>query len=219
MTLKEYLGDWWPLFDEKELNVVVGKLQRMTNYTPSLKEIFTAFKVCPRNKCKVVILGQDPYPQPGIATGIAFANKEGTVELSPSLNIIKNAACLLENPKDIRIFDPTLVSIANQGVLFLNTALTVEVNNPGSHQLLWYAFIRKFLVNLSEYEPGLIYLLLGSTARGFKPFINSSNHIIECNHPSYYARTDTRMPDVFTEVNKVLEWQYGQTIEWFKDTI
>lgn len=219
MTLKEYLGDWWGIIDEEELNVVVHKLSGMNNYTPGLKDIFTAFNVCSRAKCKVVILGQDPYPQPGIATGIAFANKENVKELSPSLNVIKNSIFCLDIPKNVRIFDPTLVTIASQGVLFLNTALTVEIGKPNSHQLLWCNFINKFLRNLSLYEPGLTYVLLGSSAKSFKSCINKSNHIIECNHPSFYARTDTPMPNVFSQVNSILEKQYGQTIQWFKDII
>ena len=123
----------------------------------------------------------------------------------------------MENPNKIRIFDQTLESIARQGVLLLNSALTVEVNNPGSHQLMWSPFMRKFLINISEVETGIIYVLFGNTAKSLKPFIGKYNHIIECIHPAYCARNNLKLPDVFTEVNKLLLYQYGECIHWCEE--
>lgn len=220
MTLEQYLGDWWSIFDHKELDAVLRRcavLYRQKECTPSFKEIFRAFRFCTRKNCKVIILGMDPYPQRGIATGLAFANSKDQKELSPSLKIIKNAILPLDIPRNLCTFDQTLESIAEQGVLWLNTALTTEVGGkPGVHALEWFNFIKTFLQNFGMYETGIVYVFLGNQAKQFKRYVNvSCNDILECAHPSYYARIDTNMPNVFFPVNKILFNRYGQTIKWF----
>lgn len=219
MTIEEYFGDWWSVINHEELNNVISKLNilyKKKECTPSMDKVFKVFASCSRKNCKVIILGQDPYPQKGVATGLAFANSKDTLELSPSLKILKNTILNLEIPHNLCTFDQTLEDIAQQGVLFLNSALTVEVGNVGSHQLLWRPFIKDFLINLCQVETGLVFVLLGSQAVSFKPYIGKYNTVIECGHPSYYARTNIPMPDVFTEVNKVLEHKYGEHINWYQ---
>lgn len=108
---------------------------------------------------KVVFLGQDPYPQKGVATGILFGNSEDTPEdrLSPSLQIVKEAAINYEIPHNRIEFDNTLESWAKQGILMINTALTCEV---GSHFELWKPFVSKLIHNLSYKNNGIVYLLI-----------------------------------------------------------
>lgn len=220
MTLEQYLGDWWSVMDHQELNATLNRcalLYKQKKCTPTFKEIFRAFRFCTRKNCKVIVLGMDPYTQEGVATGLAFANSKQQQELSPSLNIIKNCLIPLDIPNNLCIFDQTLESIAEQGVLWLNTALTTEVNGkPGVHALEWFNFTRTFLQKFGEVETGIVYVLLGSQARQFKRYINAScNDILECGHPSYYARTDTPMPHIFAPINKILYNRYGQTIKWY----
>ena len=101
MTLDEYFGDWMKVIDRAELNNVmtkVGQEYRRKPLCPAQPDVFRAFELCPLKDLKVVMLGQDPYPQKGVATGILFGNKANVKNISPSLNIIKEAAINFEVP-------------------------------------------------------------------------------------------------------------------------
>ena len=90
MQINEYFGDWLKVIDINELYKVVGVLNPLYKTKPIVPEyhsIFKAFTLCSLKECKIVFLAQDPYPQKGIATGVVFGNKEGTLELSPSLEV------------------------------------------------------------------------------------------------------------------------------------
>lgn len=224
MNLSEYFGDWLKVFDIKELNTAVAKLNVICQnkpIVPAYKDVFKAFTLCSEHDCKVVFLGQDPYPQKGVATGVLFGNKEGTLELSPSLEIIKEAAINNEIPHPPIRFDETLESWARQGILMLNSSLTCEMNKPGSHVMLWRPFISKLLHNLSNSNPGLIYVLFGKQAQTFEPYINKRlNSIIKIHHPSYYARTHTKMPYwVFTELSKQVKYNFGASLKWYEEIL
>lgn len=220
MSFEEYFGGWVKVIDKKELNNVVGQVSliRRDLLCPAYTNIFKAFNLCSYDSLKVVMIGQDPYPQEGVATGILFGNKEGT-ELSPSLKIVKEACINFEIPHNSVIFDPTLEGWAKQGVLMINSALTCEVNKVGSHTMMWRPFMTKLLRNLSEINTGIIYVLFGENAKTLKPYINSkSNIILEEKHPAYYARTESRMPStVFEEVSKLTKEKYNEPIIWFKE--
>ena len=220
MTMEEYFGDWMKVIDKQELIKVINKLNQMANYTPSMKNIFRAFELCKYNDLKVLFLGYDPYPQRGVATGILFGNKKEVSEenLSPSLKIVKEAAIDFEIPHNSIIFDQTLESWAKQGILMINSALTVEIGKIGSHTMLWRGFISKLIKKLSEYNTGIIYVLFGEQAKTFKPYIGKNNIILEERHPAYYARTGSKMPStVFKEVTKLTKEKYGEPITWFME--
>lgn len=221
MTLEEYFGDWLKIIDVPSLNRVLPYLKDLYSNkecTPEYKDIFKAFTLLRFKDLKVVFLGMDPYPQKGVATGILFGNKEGT-SLSPSLDIISDACYRAYNPELPALFDYTMESYGKQGILLLNSALTTEVNNIGSHTMIWRPFISELLKNCSKRETGLIYVLFGKQAQSFKKFINNEfNHIIEVNHPAYYARTGEEMPpDIFKQIDKILIGMYGETIKWFNN--
>lgn len=224
MTIEEYFGDWQKIIDIKELNTVLGKLNKMNSslICPTLNNIFKAFKLCSYKDLKIVMLSQDPYPQKGVATGILFGNKDDVPEdkLSPSLQIIKEAAINYEIPHGIISFDQTLESWAKQGILMINSALTCEINKIGSHTMLWRPFISKLLKNLSKYDTGIIYVLFGQQAQTFEPYINKQlNNIIKVEHPAYFARANKIMPySIFTDINKLLKGKYGTEIEWYQDS-
>lgn len=220
MTFEEYFGGWVRVIDTKELNKVVGQVSLIKRdlLCPAYPDIFKAFNLCPYNNLKVVMIGQDPYPQKDVATGVLFGNKEGT-KLSPSLEIIKEACINFEIPHNSIIFDPTLESWAKQGVLMINSALTCEMNKVGSHTMMWRPFMTKLLKNLSEWQTGIIYVLFGEQAKTLKPYINKNiNIILEEKHPAYYARQEERMPStVFEEVSKLTKEKYGEPIIWFSE--
>lgn len=224
MTLEEYFGRWMRVIDKRELESVLSKLgpeYKRKPICPAQSNVFKAFEVCPYDKLKVVMLGQNPYPQKGVATGILFGNKEGTrdEDLSPSLQIVKEAAINFEIPHNCIIFDPTLESWAKQGILMINSALTVEMNKVGSHVMLWRPFIASLLKKLSENETGIIYVLFGKQAWTFKPYINKQfNTVLEENHPAYFARTGEAMPHtVFEQISKLTKGMYGMPITWYQE--
>ena len=167
------------------------------------------------------MLGQDPYPQKGVATGILFGNNKeiSNENLSPSLKVIKEAAINFEVPHNCIIFDQTLESWARQGILMLNSALTVEMNKVGSHTMLWRPFIAKLLKSLSEYNTAIIYVLFGRQAQSFKPYINDKlNHIIEIEHPAYFARNGTKMPhQLFIDISNKVKELYGVPLKWYEE--
>ena len=225
MTIEEYFGDWMKVLDKTEAMKIMGWLRTVNPSTlcPALPNVFRAFKLCPYNKCRVVFIGQDPYPQKGVATGVLFGNSKNTPEdkLSPSLQVVKESAINYEIPHNPLVFDNTLESWAKQGILMINSALTCEVNRVGSHVNEWRPFVSKLLKNLSTRETGIIYVLFGKQAQTLKPYIDDRyNDIIEVEHPAFFARTNQIMPySVFTRVNDLLYGRYGEKIEWYKEEL
>ena len=222
MTIKEYFEDWSKVIDLKEADRILKSLTlSKQSICPQFKDIFRAFKLCPFKELRVLIIGQDPYPQKGIATGIAFANSPNTQEdsYSPSLEILRESVIDYTIPHRTTIFDPSLEKWESQGVLLLNSALTCQQGRVGSHSLLWRPFIKSLLTNLSKQTCGIVYVLMGTEAQSFEPYINKQfNHIVRIRHPSYYARTKTRMPsELWQEVNNILIGQNGYGIEWYQE--
>ena len=223
MTIEEYFGDWMKVLDKTEAMKIMGWLRTVNPNTlcPALPNVFRAFKLCPYNKCRVVFIGQDPYPQKGVATGVLFGNSKDTPEdkLSPSLQVVKESAINYEIPHNPLVFDNTLESWAKQGILMINSALTCEVNRVGSHVNEWRPFVSKLLKNLSIREAGIIYVLFGRQAQTLKPYIDERyNDIIEIEHPTFFARTNQIMPySVFEKINNLLYFKYREKIEWYKE--
>lgn len=151
---------------------------------PAAGDIFAAFDRTPFDKVKVVILGQDPYHEPGQAHGLCFSVRQGT-PVPPSLvNIIK------EINSDLGISIPSgkgdLSSWADQGVLLLNATLTVRQHQAGSHQRQgWEQFTDAAIQALSRQRKGIVFLLWGSFAISKSALIDSSKHfVLTAPHPS-----------------------------------
>ena len=150
---------------------------------PPAKLVFNAFNLCPFNKVKVVILGQDPYHELGQAMGLSFSVPDG-IMLPPSLqNIYKEIHSDLGKPI------PTsgdLTRWAKQGVLLLNATLTVRAHAANSHQALgWQNFTDAAIAALSNHREHVVFMLWGSFARSKKRLIAANRHfIIESVHPS-----------------------------------
>jgi|AntDeeMinimDraft_5_1070356.scaffolds.fasta_scaffold27040_2 uracil-DNA glycosylase len=144
-------------------------------------EFFRIFKDLQPSNIKVIILGLDPYPQPGVYTGYAFDNANSE-KLSPSLrNIFKEIKKTYPDSNE----DWDLSKWVNQGVFLVNTALSVEAYSPNSHTSLWKPFTIEWIKRLSKYRNDLIWLLWGSKAQEFNKYIDNSSHmIIKTPHPS-----------------------------------
>jgi uracil-DNA glycosylase len=162
-----------------------AKAQGRTIYPPG-SLIFNAFNQTPFERVKVVILGQDPYHNPGQAMGLSFSVPKG-VGTPPSLrNIYKE----IENSLGIPAASHgDLTHWASQGVLLLNAMLTVERNQPGSHQKIgWQHFTDAAIRALSEQREHLVFMLWGNFARKKKELIDTDRHLVlESPHPSPFS--------------------------------
>lgn len=223
MTLNEYFGDWMSVLDKAELSKIMNWLKTCDKslLSPSIQNVFKAFKLCSLHDCKAIFIGQDVYPQKGVATGILFGNSVDTPEdrLSPSLKIIKEACINYEIPHNLITFDNSLESWARQGILMINSALTCSIGLPDSHAHIWRQFMRSFLRNM-RLHPGIIYVLFGSSAKDIGKVIDrTSNDVIEIEHPAFFARNHLKMPySVFTEINDLMYGRYGEKFKWYNES-
>ncbi len=150
---------------------------------PPAAQIFNAFDLCPFDKVKVVIIGQDPYHEPGQAQGLCFSVNDG-ITIPPSLvNIYK------EIKDDLGINPPSTGNLqrwAEQGVLLLNATLTVRIHQAGSHQRRgWETFTDAAIRLLAEQREHIVFILWGSYAQSKAQMIDPSKHLIlKSVHPS-----------------------------------
>ena len=180
---KKRLADEFEKDYFKQLTDFVKQEYRQGTVYPPGPYMFNAFEHCPFDKVKVVILGQDPYHEPGQAHGLCFSVQPG-VQPPPSLqNIFK------ELQSDLGIVPPkdgTLTKWAERGVLMLNTTLTVRRGQANSHKNLgWTTFTDHIIEKLNEHEQPIVFLLWGGNARSKKKLITAPQHLVlESVHPS-----------------------------------
>jgi uracil-DNA glycosylase len=183
-------NDWMePLKDEfkkeyyKNLHKKVLEEYNSREIFPDANDIFNAFHLTPLSKVKVVIIGQDPYHDVGQAHGVCFSVKP-EVDIPPSLvNIFK------ELKDDLGCYIPNngyLVKWARQGVLLLNTVLTVRAHQANSHRGMgWEEFTDAAIKVLNEQDRPIVYILWGKPAQSKKAMLNNPKHLIlEAPHPS-----------------------------------
>ncbi len=186
-------------------------------YPPS-NLIFNAFWQTPFNKVKVIILGQDPYHNPGQAHGLSFSVPAGT-PLPPSLqNIYKEIA---DNMGGTPPASGDLTHWANQGVLLLNAALTVRQNEPASHAKIgWTEFTDAVITTLSEQREGLIFLLWGKFAQDKQQLIDETRHVVlKAAHPSPLSAYKGFLGcKHFSKVNEILTARGEVPIQWIPAT-
>lgn len=180
---------------------------------PPGSQIFRAFDLCPMDRLKVVILGQDPYHGPGQAMGLSFS-VPGNVPAPPSLrNIFKE----IEDDLGIRMSGyPDLSGWAAQGVLLLNSVLTVRASQPTSHgNIGWQRFTDAVIRTISERCEGVVFMLWGNYARSKAPLIDPSrHHILEAAHPSPLARGAFFGCRHFSKANRILQEEGKTPIDW-----
>lgn len=166
----------------KELNHQVGTEYKNNMCEPLFNLIFLAFKKCSLSNLKVIIFGQEPYFQKNQATGLAFACNN---QVAPSLrNIIENVQKNFST--NSKILDKYLLSWAEQGVLLLNSFLTVEVNRPLSHKNInWNYFLENLLSYIIEMKNRIVVFLWGNFAHKLeKNFVNTKFLVLKTTHPS-----------------------------------
>ena len=176
-------------------------------------QIFRAFELTPVDKVKVVILGQDPYHGAGQAMGLSFSVPDG-VKMPPSL---RNIFAEIESEFGIRMSGSTnLEPWARQGVLLLNTVLTVQEGMAASHRNMgWEQFTDAVIRYLSDNCDGIVFLLWGNFARAKKELIDSSKHfVLESAHPSPLARGGFFGCGHFLKTNQILMEQGKTPINW-----
>ena len=150
---------------------------------PKKEFIFSALNNCLPHKIKIVIIGQDPYHKVNQANGLSFSVNKG-IKIPPSLkNIFKELQIDVKKPYPL---NGDLINWSKQGVLLLNSVLTVRENEPGSHKDIgWQIFTDKIISILSKRYKGIIFMLWGTFAKMKKKYINNNEHLIlESGHPS-----------------------------------
>ena len=180
---KTHLADEFGKDYFRQLTEFVRQEYRRTTVYPRGDHIFNAFNHCPFDKVKVVLLGQDPYHEPGQAHGLCFSVQEGNPFPPSLINIFKEIESDLGKPMPQ---SGDLTRWADQGVLLLNATLTVRAHAAGSHQNKgWETFTDAVIARLNADRNHIVYLLWGSYAQKKGAIINASrNLVLKSAHPS-----------------------------------
>ena len=193
------------LKDEKKAGKVI--------YPPG-KLIFNAFECTPFDNVKVVIIGQDPYHNPGQAHGLCFSVPDGVMPPPSLVNIFKE----LNNVLDIPIPKTgNLEKWAKQGVLLLNASLTVQANTPMSHsQLGWHIFTDEVIKQISKDKEHVVFLLWGKFAQNKETLIDASKHkVLKAAHPSPLSAYNGFFGcGHFSKINNWLREMGEKPIDW-----
>ena len=192
---------------------IITKLWDLSNdnkkFTPPLKQVFRAFEECPYDNLQVVIIGQDPYPQLGVADGISFSCSN-TNKLQPSLRFILEEVNRTVYNNEVIIEDLDLKIWSNQGILMLNTALTTEVGNIGSHYDIWRPFTTYLLDWLNINKSELVYVYMGKKAEEWSSMTDDTNIKYFVKHPASAAYNGSKWDskDLFNKINlhKKIVW-------------
>ena len=229
---QELLGNYFESVDWRALEKNLQTALVAEVVRPEPQNFFKALKLCPVDSVKVVILGQDPYHSPGLAQGLAFSIPSeiaiNSREFPSSLRNISKALAL-------EGFGPLpngdLHNWAEQGVLLLNTALSVKLGEAGSHTGLgWKSFIDHLIGALSKARPHLVWMLWGGHAQSKLPLIEVGQNplILQSSHPSGLGVYKTDKPFLepggktscshFTQANQWLIEQKSAPIRWVENS-
>ena len=215
------IGNEWDIILEnefkkdyfKELIKFLNEENKTKTIFPEKSNLFRALKLTVYDKVKVVILGQDPYHGEGEANGLCFSVNPD-IKIPPSLqNIFKE----LKSDLNIERTNTDLSDWAEQGILLLNTVLTVEKNKAFSHRGKgWEIFTDKIIEKLNEKEDGVVFVLWGNAARSKKALLTNKHHmVVESAHPSplsYNRGFKDSKP--FSKVNNLLKSVNKDEIKW-----
>lgn len=217
MTWKDKLGDWGdvmsPLFSSKEFQTLQDTIKKdklTSKVYPDGVNTFKAFELCQLADVKVVILGQDPYHN-GQAIGVSFGVKSNPIP--PSLKVITRELNAQYNhtPEE---FDFSLSHWSKQGVLLLNTALTVVEDAPGSHSHLWKFFTTKIIKSIVEHNKSTIFVLWGKQAEVYSKYLKDAR-VLTAPHPAAemynFGRAGFFGNGHFVKINEMLD----SKIDWF----
>ena len=214
LSINQNIDDsWLPALQTEEFNKIKDRLQKEAKCLkpdfqifPPQELVFKCFSFFPLNKTRIVLLGQDPYINVGEAMGICFSVPD-ECKMPPSLrNIYKEIESDLEIKMDYTKKD--LTKWAEQGILMLNTALTVIQKNSNIHSKLWQTYTDNIIKYVSDNGPdNIIFILWGRNAQSKKKFIDETkHHIIEGVHPSpLSANRGFFGSKPFSKINNILE--------------
>jgi uracil-DNA glycosylase len=218
----DWLSHLLPYFNGPDYQRVMDQIRadEMANVRvfPIFKERYRAFELTPLGKVKCVIIGQDPYHGEGQANGLAFSVNKG-MKLPPSLNnIFKELQSEYPNIMPAAIESEGDLSMwAEQGVLLLNTALTVCESAPLSHQNCgWEPLIQQVIATINSQCSGVVFVLWGKSAQRYKSFVDTEIHaVIEGVHPSpLSAHRGFFGSKPFSKINELLKNQGKSPIIW-----
>jgi uracil-DNA glycosylase len=211
---KERLKDEFEKPYFKQVADFVRDEYRNNTVYPAAKLIFNAFDLCPFDKVKAVLLGQDPYHEPGQAHGLCFSVQRG-IAFPPSLrNIFQEISSDLHKPVPQ---NGDLTRWAEQGVLLLNATLTVRAHTAASHQGKgWEMFTDSVIRKLSSERKNIVYILWGAYAQRKAEMIDSQNNLIlQSPHPSPLSASRGFFGNRhFSKTNEYLEKTKQQPIDW-----
>lgn len=221
-VIQQLLGEEWYncLRDEFYKGYMCKLRETLTKeadvYTiyPSSDKVFSALELTPLSKVRVVMIGQDPYINPGEAHGLAFSTENRSY--TPTLRQIEEA---VRKEYDIKDWDNNLTRWADQGILLLNSALTVRAGQSNSHKDIgWSEFIKVILKILFETNQDIVYVLWGKSAEQTFQSANDEllsyvKKIIVCEHPvaASYQNRDWENKKCFTKINELI---VGPKINW-----
>ena len=225
--MKKFIGNDWdevlaPVFESNEyhaLHEFLKKEYQTKRIFPDMYHIFTAFKLTPFAKTKVVILGQDPYHNPGQATGMSFAVMPG-VKLPPSLqNIYKE---LYDDVGCVPVQHGYLKNWANQGVLLLNAVLTVPYGHANGHQGKGWEQVTDAAIKALSNRGQVVFILWGKYAQNKIALIDQEkNYVIKSAHPSPFSadrgffgsRPFSRCNEALKKFDETpIDWQLPQQV-------
>lgn len=216
----KYINNWreLPFFNSDDLQEVADYLSEKENQgkviVPPYRDIFKALLLSGPNNTKVVIIGQDPYPQMNYANGLAFSVDKG-IPIPGSLRNIYEELYTTHYKYTPFPTHGDLTKWAKQGVLLLNSSLTTELNVTNAHTTLWVNLIKQVLGYLNQ-RGDIVFILWGKNAQTWKYVLtNKHNMIIESPHPSpLSAHTGFFGSDPFGRANMFLLARNIETIDW-----
>lgn len=228
MNPEQIVGpSWAPVIGEEFKKPYMKRISRIVRFHrskydvyPPAKQVMRAFHLTPYEQVKVVILGQDPYPTPGHANGLAFSfNQKPPPDLEPLPRSLRNIFTEVESDLGFTMYqDPDLTRWATQGVLLLNTALTVVKGLAGAHSDIgWRTFTEAVINKLNEKDNQIVYLLWGNHAKSFIPHIKRHHEYLASAHPSpLSAHKGFFGSRPFSNCNEILKLSGQEPINWTK---
>lgn len=220
-------NEWNEFFENIQKKEYFQKLMKFVNEEyqtkviyPLKENLFNAFKLTPLQDVKVVILGQDPYPNPNQAMGLAFSVPEG-IKLPPSLkNIYKEIISEFNLSIDLPQ-SGDLTYLAQQGVLLLNPYLTVVAGKPLSHKIKEYDYLLKdIMLKLNSLDKPIVFMLWGNNAKKHHKYLTNEKHtVLETAHPSPLSANQGGWfgSNCFLKANEFLKENNLNEIKWIKD--
>ncbi|AOG59983.1 uracil-DNA glycosylase [Spiroplasma helicoides] len=197
-----------------KLTEILGEIEKLDKVCPKKEEIFKVFELLDFDKVKVVIIGQDPYHTPNVANGIAFSSNNNSKTPASLRNIFKE----LKSDLNIDHFNKNdLSGWVEQGVLLLNTSLSVKENEPASHKNLgWEKIILELLKKLYESNRNIIFCLWGNFSKTLYNKLNiKKGYVIESAHPSPFSyKKGFENSKPFSKINGMLKKIDGSSIDW-----